>query len=380
MNFSLTEDQAAIKQAIRELADAEFAPRAAGYDESGEFPWDNFRILARYGYLGMTLPAEYGGAEADWVSYAICVEEISRACASTGVIFEVHNSLHADAVHHYGTEEQRRRFLPDLIAGKRLGAFALTEPEAGSDAGGAKMTAELRGDRYILNGRKCFITNGAVADSYIVIALTDRERKTKGMTAFVVERDMPGVSFGEPENKLGIRASSTTDVVLEDCEVPVGNRLGAEGEGFKIAMNTLDGGRVGIGCQAVGIAQAALDLAVKYARERHQFGRPISSFQAIQWMLADMKTEIDAARLLVYRGAYLRGLNQRASSEIAMGKLFASATAMKVTSQAIQIHGGYGYTRDYGVERLLRDAKITEIYEGTSEVMRMVISSALLRD
>lgn len=379
MNFDLNDVQLTIRDAIRDLAEKEFEPRAKAYDESGEFPHDNIQALARYGYLGMTLPEEIGAAGADWVSYAICVEEVSRACAATGVIFEVLNSLFMDAIWKFGTDEQKQRILPDCISGERLGAFALTEPQAGSDAAAIETTAEKEGDRYVLNGRKCFITNAGVADCYIVFASSDREQGARGLTAFVVDKDMPGVSFGEPEDKLGIRASQTADVVLEDCEVPEENRLGGEGEGFKIAMATLDGGRIGIGCQAVGIAQRALDLSVAYSKEREQFGRPIAKLQAIQWMLADMKTEIDASRLLVNRAAYLHGKGERATSEIAMAKLFASRTAMDVTSKAIQIHGGYGYMKDYTVERLLRDAKITEIYEGTSEVMRMVISASLLK-
>ncbi|MCL6450504.1 MAG: acyl-CoA dehydrogenase family protein [Acetobacteraceae bacterium] len=379
MDFQLTEEQKAVRDAISKFAAEKVAPGALDRDRTGEFPWEVLRGLAEQGYLGMTLPPEYGGAGADWVSYAICVEEISRACASCGVIYEVHNSLHADAIYHHGTEEQRRRFLPDLISGKKLGAFALTEPGAGSDAGGLKSTAELKGDRYILNGRKCFITSGGKADEYIVFALTDKSKGTKGISAFVVDKSFPGISFGEPEDKLGIRASCTADVILEDCPVPVENRLGNEGDGLKIALSTLDGGRVGIACQAVGIAQAAFDAALAYSKERQQFGRPISEFQAIQWMLADMATDIEAARLLAYRAAYLRGTGQRASKEIAMAKLFASRAAVKHTANAIQIHGGYGYMRDYKVERLFRDAKITEIYEGTSEVMRMVIAGALLK-
>ncbi len=379
MNFDLNDVQLTIRDAIRDLAEKELEPRAKAYDESGEFPHDNIQALARYGYLGMTLPEEIGAAGADWVSYAICVEEVSRACAATGVIFEVLNSLFMDAIWKFGTDEQKQRILPDCISGERLGAFALTEPQAGSDAAAIETTAEKEGDRYVLNGRKCFITNAGVADCYIVFASSDREQGARGLTAFVVDKDMPGVSFGEPEDKLGIRASQTADVVLEDCEVPEENRLGGEGEGFKIAMATLDGGRIGIGCQAVGIAQRALDLSVAYSKEREQFGRPIARLQAIQWMLADMKTEIDASRLLVNRAAYLHGKGERATSEIAMAKLFASRTAMDVTSKAIQIHGGYGYMKDYIVERLLRDAKITEIYEGTSEVMRMVISASLLK-
>ena len=379
MEFVLNEEQAAIRDAVREFAQKEIAPRAAEYDKTSEFPWDNFRALARYGYLGMTLPKEYGGSGIDWVSYAICVEEVSRACASTGVIYEVHNALHSDPIHHFGTEEQKKKYLPDLCAGKKLGAFALTEPDAGSDAGSIKTTARLDGANYILNGRKCFITSAGVADLYVLFASTDRSKGPKGLSAFLVEKGLPGLSFGEPEDKLGIRCSRTSDIIMEEVPVPRSDLLGKEGDGLKVALVTLDGGRIGIGCQAVGIAQAALDACIAYSKERVQFGQPIASFQAIQWMLADMATEIDAARFLCYRAADLFGRGQRVSKEIAMAKLFASAMAVRNTSKAIQVHGGYGYMRDYKVERLYRDAKITEIYEGTSEVMRMVISAALLK-
>jgi len=380
VNFDLDEAQQATRDAIRDLAQREFAPRAAEYDRSHEFPAENMSLLAQYGYLGMTLPEEYGGAGFDWISYAICVEEVSRACAATGVIFEVHNSLHADAVYSFGNEEQRNRWLPDLCRGKRLGAFCLTEPGAGSDAGSLRLGAVLEGDHYVLNGTKTFITNAGIADNYLVMARTDKEAGNRGITAFIVEKETEGLSFGEPEDKLGILGSPTADVIFEDARVPVENRLGEEGQGFKVALATLDGGRIGIAAQAVGISQAALDLALAYSKEREQFGRPICRFQATQWKLADMATELDAARLLLYRAAFLRGKGVRASKEIAMAKLFASEMSARTTQKALQIHGGYGYVRDYTVERLMRDAKITELYEGTSEVMRIVISSALLNE
>ncbi len=379
MLFAPSEEHEALRHRIRELAEKHFAPRAAAYDESGEFPAENIRLLAEGGYIGMNLPEEYGGAGLDMLSHTICVEEIARCCATTAVIFEVHNTLHSETVAHFGTPEQKKRFLPDLASGRKLGAFCLTEPGAGSDAGSVKSTARMEGDRYVLEGQKCFITNGGVADLYLVFALTDPSQGSRGLSCFIVEKGTPGLSFGKPESKMGIRASHTTDVFLDKVAVPAANRLGAEGEGFKIAMSALDAGRLGIGAQALGIAQAAYEKSVAYAKERVQFGKPIATLQAIQWMIADMAVDIEAARLLLYRAAELYGQPGRHSAEIAMAKLKCAETAMRHTVKAVQIYGGYGYMREYGVERLMRDAKITEIYEGTSEIMRLIIAGAALR-
>ena len=379
MPFRPSEEHESLRHRIRELSEKHFKPRAAHHDETGEFPAANVRILAEGGFIGMNLPEEYGGAGLDMLSHAICVEEIARCCATTAVIFEVHNTLHSETIIKFGTEEQKRRYVPALAGGEKLGAFCLTEPEAGSDAGGLKSVARLEGDHYVIDGQKCFITNGEVADLYLIMALTDPAKGTRGITCFIVEKGTPGLSFGKPEDKMGIRGSSTTDVFMDQVKVPVANRLGAEGEGFKIAMAALDAGRIGIGAQALGIAQAAYEASVTYAKERVQFGKPIAELQAIQWMIADMATDIAAARLLLYRAAELYDQPGRHTAEIAMAKLKCAEVAMHHTVKAVQIHGGNGYMREYGVERLMRDAKITEIYEGTSEVMRLIIAGAALR-
>lgn len=368
-----------IRQMVREFAEKEVAPGASERDSTGEFPWEIVKKMARYNMLGIPFPEEYGGAGADTLSYIITVEELARVCAATAVIVSAHTSLCAHPIYQFGTEEQKQRFLVPLAQGNRLGAFALTEPNAGTDAASIRTTATRQGDSYILNGNKIFITNGGVADIYIVLAKTDPSKGARGITAFIVEKGTPGFSFGKKEDKLGIRASSTTELIFQNCRIPVENRLGEEGEGFKIAMQTLDGGRIGIAAQAVGIAQACLDACLRYAKEREQFGKPIGSFQAIQWMLADMATQVEAARLLTYRAAWLKDNKQPFSKEAAMAKLYASEVAMQQAIKAVQIHGGYGYMKDYPVERFFRDAKITEIYEGTSEVQRMVIASHLLR-
>jgi butyryl-CoA dehydrogenase len=379
VNFQLTEEQEAIRAAVHELAQREFAPKAATYDRTGEFPWDNVRALAQNGYFGMQLPPEVGGAGCDYLSYAIALEEVARACATTAVIFDVQNSLHIDAIWNAGNEEQKRTFLPPLCRGEVLGAYCLTEPHAGSDAASIRTRAHRVEGGYRLNGRKVFVTNGGVADRYIVYAVTDPDKGPRGISAFIVDKTMPGVSFGQPLEKLGIRASATCDVVLEDVFVPTERRLGEEGEGYRIALQTLHGGRIGIASQALGILQAAIDCAAAYALEREQFGRPIAEFEAIQWMLAEMEMNAQAARLLVYRAAWLHGQGIRATAEISQAKLFASTAAMKGTVMAVQILGGYGYTAEYPVERYMRDAKITEIYEGTSEVQKMVIARELLK-
>ncbi|RJQ06314.1 MAG: acyl-CoA dehydrogenase [Bacillota bacterium] len=381
MLFAPSEEHEAVRRRIRELAEKEFRPRAAAYDESGEFPHENLKLLVEGGFIGMNLPEDYGGAGLDTLSHTICVEEIARCCAATAVAFEVHNTLHSETIAHFGTEEQKRIYLTALAAGERIGAFCLTEPGAGSDAGAVKTTAKLSpdGGTYVIEGQKCFITNGGVADLYLVFAMTDPSKGSKGLTCFIVEKGMPGLSFGKPENKMGIRASHTTDVFLDQVPVPAANRLGNEGDGFKIAMSALDAGRIGIAAQAIGIAQAAYEASVIYAKERVQFGKPIAELQAIQWMIADMATDIAAARLLLYRAAELYEQPGRHTAEIAMAKLKCAEVAMRHTVKAVQIHGGYGYMREYGVERLMRDAKITEIYEGTSEIMRVIIAASALR-
>ena len=379
MDFELTDEQQLIREAVREFAETEVTPIAAELDRDHRFPYELLPKLAEMNLMGMPYPDKEGGAGADYVSYVISIEELSRACASTGVIVSAHTSLATWPIFKFGTQAQKDQYLNDMASGRRLGAFALTEPAAGTDAGAGTATATMYADGYALNGSKMFITNAPYADVYVAFAKTDPERGTRGMSAFIVEKDTPGFSVGEAEHKLGIRGSSTPPVYFSDCRVPRDALLGGEGDGFKIAMATLDGGRIGIAAQALGIAQAALDASVAYAKERVQFGKPIATLQAIQWMIADMATEIDAARLLVYRAASCVDNGRPYSTEGAMAKLFASETATRVAGKAIQIHGGYGYTESYPVERNYRDAKITEIYEGTSEVQRMVIARSALR-
>jgi len=379
MDFELTDEQQLIRDAVREFAEAEVTPIAAELDRDHRFPYELLPKLAEMNLMGMPYPEKEGGAGADYVSYVIAVEELSRACASTGIILSAHTSLATWPIFKFGTEAQKERYLHDMASGRRLGAFALTEPAAGTDAAAGTATATQHADGYALNGSKMFITNAPYAEVYIAFAKTDPERGARGMSAFIVEKDTPGFSVGEAEHKLGIRGSSTPPVYFSDCRVPKEALLGGEGDGFKIAMQTLDGGRIGVSAQALGIAQAALDASVAYAKERVQFGKPIATLQAIQWMIADMATEIDAARLLVYRAASCVDNGRPYSTEGAMAKLFASETATRVAGKAIQIHGGYGYTESYPVERNYRDAKITELYEGTSEVQRMVIARSTLR-
>jgi butyryl-CoA dehydrogenase len=379
MDFDLTDEQQLIRDAVREFADTEVAPIAAELDRDHRFPHELLPKMAELNLMGMPYPEKVGGAGADYVSYIIAIEEISRACASTGIILSAHTSLATWPVYKFGSEAQKDRYLPDMASGRRLGAFALTEPGAGTDAAAGTTTATLHTDGYALNGSKIFITNAPYAEVYIVFAKTDPQRGARGMSAFIVEKDTPGLSVGEAEHKLGIRGSSTPPLYFADCRIPKDALLGEEGEGFKIAMQTLDGGRIGVAAQALGIAQAALDAAVAYAKERIQFGKPLAALQAIQWMIADMATQVDAARLLVYRAARCIDHGRPYSTEGAMAKLFASETATRVADRAIQIHGGYGYTESYPVERNYRDAKITELYEGTSEVQRMVISRSYLR-
>jgi alkylation response protein AidB-like acyl-CoA dehydrogenase len=381
MIFELNEEQKLIRDTVREFAEKEIKPGAAARDESETF--DRALMHDKVGELGLAgivFPEEYGGAGADYISYAIAVEELSRVCASTGVTLSAHLSLGANPIYLFGTEEQKQQFLRPLAEGTKLGAFALTETGAGSDAGGTKTTATRDGDSWILNGTKIFCTNGGEAEINIVFARTDKTaEKHHGISAFIVEKDCPGFSFGKKEAKMGIRSSPTRELVFDNCRIPLANLLGDEGSGFKIAMKTLDGGRIGIASQALGIAQGAYEAALNYARERKQFDQAIATFQAVQFKLADMATEIEAARLLVYQAAYRASAGLPYGQHSAMAKMYASDVAMKVTTEAVQIHGGYGFTRDFPVERMMRDAKITQIYEGTNEVQRIVIGAAITR-
>jgi butyryl-CoA dehydrogenase len=379
MKLELNDQQKMIQKMVREFAAKEIAPVAADLDKNEEYPTKILEKMAKLGLLGIIIPAEYGGAGLDTISYTIVIEEISRKCASTGVVTSVHNSLTAWPIMKYGTDEQKKKYLPILARGEKIGAFAGTEPNAGSDLGAMKTTAVLKGNKYIINGDKTFITSGPEAGIIIVFAVTDKNAGPKGLSAFIVENDMKGFKVGSIFEKLGINASKTSELIFENMQVPKENLLGKEGDGFKIALSSLDGGRIGIASQAVGIAQAALDESVEYSKQRQQFGKPICENQAIQWMLADMATRIEASRFLVYNAAYKKDLGERISKEAAMAKLFASETAVDIVIKAVQIHGGYGYTKEYTVERLFRDAKVTEIYEGTSEVQRMVIAGSLLR-
>ncbi len=379
MDFLLNEEERMMQEMARNFAEKEVKPLAAKLDESGEFPVDLIKKMGDLGLMGVNIPEEYGGAALSYVCYAIAVEEIARYCGSTSVIMSVNNSLVCAPLEKFGTDEQKRQFLTPLASGKKLGCFGLTEPNAGSDAGGIQTSAVKDGDCYILNGSKIFITNATHADTALIFASTDKSQKHKGISCFIVEKGTLGFSVGKVEHKLGINASGTAELVLQDVKIPASNLLGKEGEGFKIAMYTLDCGRIGIASQAVGIARGAYEEAVKFAKERVQFGKPIAEFQAIQWMLADMATEIDAARLLTRRAAFLKDAGQPFSKESAMSKVYSSEVAMRATTKAIQIHGGYGYSKEYPVERFFRDAKITEIYEGTSEIQRLVIASNILR-
>ena len=372
--FNLSEEHVQLQQTFREFAENEVKPLAKELDETERFPTETVQKMAEMGMMGLPIPEELGGSGVDQLGYVLAVEELSKVCATTGIILSAHTSLCCWPIMTFGTEEQKEKYLKPLASGQKLGAFALTEPSAGTDASMQKSTAVLDGDHYILNGNKVFITNAGAADVFIVFAMTDKEQGTRGITAFILERDMPGFTMGKPENKMGLRASSTCELVFDNVRVPVENRLGAEGKGFKIAMATLDGGRIGVGAQAVGIAQGAIDEAVKFTKERIQFGRRISQFQNTQFTLADMQTRTDAARMLVWRAAAAEQEGQPYTHLAAMAKLFASETVSYVANRAVQLCGGYGYTKDYPVERMMRDAKVTEIYEGTSEVQRMVIS------
>lgn len=374
MDFRMDKEHLLLQEMYQAFAENEVKPMAEETDATEDVPMDNVRKMARYGFFGIPFPKEYGGQGADYLAYAMAVEELSKKCATTGVIVSAHTSLCCAPIFEHGTEEQKKKYLPELLSGEKLGAFGLTEPGAGTDASGQQTIAVLDGDEYILNGTKIFITNGGIAETFIVIAMTDKSKGTKGISAFIVEKGTPGFSIGKVEDKMGIRGSSTTELVFENCRIPKENLLGREGKGFAIAMKTLDGGRIGIASQALGIAQGALDETVEYVKERKQFGKRLSQFQNTQFELASMQTNTDAARLLVYRAADSKQHKLPYSHEAAMAKLFASETSSDVTRRCLQLFGGYGYTRDYPIERMMRDAKITEIYEGTSEVMRMVVS------
>ena len=379
MDVELNDEQRQVRDLCRQFAEAELRPHARRWDAEHHFPAEAVKKLGEMGLMGVAVPPEWGGAGMDTVAYAVAMEEISRGCAGTGVIMSVSNSLYCDPVLKFGTDDQKREFLTPFARGERLGCFALTEPMSGSDAAEMQTRAVRRGDGYVLNGAKNFITNGPQADVVLVFAMTDPARAHRGITAFLVPADVGGFTRGKPDDKVGIRASGSCSIFLEDCAIPERLRLGQEGEGFKIAMSTLDGGRIGIGAQAVGIARAGYEEAREYAKERKAFGQVIAGFQAIQFMLADMATELDAARLLVWRAATLKDRGVRFSAEAAMAKLYASEMAERVTSKGLQIHGGYGYTKDFDAERHWRDSRITEIYEGTSEIQRIVISASLLK-
>lgn len=379
MQFKLTEEHEMIRKMVRDFAKNEVAPTAAERDEEERFDMDIFKKMAELGLTGIPWPEEYGGIGSDYLAYCIAIEELSKVCASTGVTLSAHTSLAGWPIYKFGSEEQKQKYLRPMAQGETIGAYGLTEPGSGSDSGAMRTTAVADGGDYILNGTKIFITNGGIADTYVVFALTDPASRQKGTSAFIVEKDFEGFSVGKKEKKLGIRSSPTTELIFENCRVPKENLLGKEGEGFKIAMMTLDGGRNGIAAQAVGIAQGALDAAVDYAKEREQFGKPIAAQQGIGFKLAEMATSVEAARLLTYQAAWLESEGLPYGKESAMSKLFAGDAAMKVTTEAVQVFGGYGYTKDYPVERFMRDAKITQIYEGTQEIQKLVISRMLTK-
>ena len=376
MNFQLTKEQEFVRKMVRDFAETEVEPLAADIDKEHRFPEETVAKMAELGMLGIPFPTKYGGAGGDEVSYAITVEELARVCASTAVIVSAHTSLCCWPIYAYGTEEQKMKYLPDLLQGKKLGAFGLTEPNAGTDAGGQQTRAVLDGDEWVLDGAKVFITNGGYASTFVVMAMTDKKKGTHGgISSFIVEKGDPGFSIGKTEDKMGIHASSTTELIFQNCRIPKDRLLGEVGDGFKVALSTLDGGRIGIASQALGIAQGAFDVTVDYMKARKQFGKRLSQMQALQFEMAELKTRIHAARLLVYRAAFLEDAHKPYGEAAAMAKLFAAETAMKVTTKCVQFHGGYGYTCDYPVERMMRDAKITEIYEGTSEVQKLVIAA-----
>lgn len=378
MDFGFSKEHEMARTLFRDFAQNEVKPLATEVDETEEFPRGTVEKMQKIGMMSIPIPKEYGGQGCDTLTYVMAVEELAKVCGTTAVIVSAHTSLGSDPIKKFGTSEQKEKFLRPLASGEKLGAFALTEPGAGTDAAGVQTKAVLDGDEYILNGSKIFITNGKEADTYIIFAMTDKTKGTKGISAFIVEKGTPGFTFGTKEKKMGIRGSSTYELIFNDCRIPKENLLGKEGKGFGIAMQTLDGGRIGIAAQALGLAEGALEDTIAYVKERKQFGRPISKFQNTQFQIADMATKVEAAKYLVYRAAIAKDTKERFSVEAAMAKLYAAEVAMEVTTKAVQLHGGYGYTREYDVERMMRDAKITEIYEGTSEVQRMVISGSLL--
>ena len=378
MDYKLSPEHLMARTLFSEFAENEIKPYAEEVDETEEFPRGTVEKLQKYGFMGIPILREFGGQGCDSLTYVMCVEEISKRCATTGVIVSAHTSLCCDPILKYGTPSQKEEYLKPLASGEKLGAFALTEPNAGTDAAGVATKAVLEGEEYVLNGSKIFITNGKEADIYIIFAMTDPSKGTKGISAFIVEKGTPGFTFGTKEKKMGIRGSSTYELIFRDCRIPRENMLGQEGKGFSIAMGTLDGGRIGIAAQALGIAEGAMEATIAYVKQRKQFGRTIAQFQNTQFTLADLAAKVEAAKLLVYKAAMAKDTQKRYSVEAAMAKLFAAETAMEVTTKCVQLHGGYGYTREYAVERMMRDAKITEIYEGTSEVQRMVISGSLL--
>jgi butyryl-CoA dehydrogenase len=384
MDFKLDKKHEMARQLFRDFAEKEVKPLAQEVDETEEFPRATVEKMQKLGFMGIAVPKEYGGQGCDALTYVMCVEELAKVCGTTAVIVSAHSSLCADPILQFGTEEQKQKYLVPLAKGEKLGAFALTEPGAGTDAQGAQTKAVLDGDEWVLNGSKCFITNGKEADIYVIIAVTDivtdaKGRKKKRFSAFIVEKGTPGFTFGTKEKKMGIRGSSTYELIFQDCRIPKENLLGVRGKGFNLAMHTLDGGRIGIAAQALGLGEGALDRTIEFVKERKQFGRSLSQFQNTQFQLADMATRMEAAKLLVYKAAEAKQTQKTYSVEAAKAKLFAAEAAMAVTTKAVQLHGGYGYTREYDVERMMRDAKITEIYEGTSEVQRMVISGNLLK-
>lgn len=378
MDFTLSKEHEMARTLFRDFALQQVKPLAREVDETEVFPGGTVEKMQKLGFLGIPISKEYGGQGCDTLTYILCIEELSKVCGTTGVIVSAHTSLCCDPIKNFGTPEQKEKYLRPLVTGKKLGAFGLTEPNAGTDASGQQTKAVLDGDEYILNGSKIFITNGKEADIYIIFAMTDKSKGTKGISTFIVEKGTPGFTFGTKEKKMGIRGSATYELIFTDCRIPKENLLGQEGKGFGYAMQTLDGGRIGIAAQALGLAAGALDTTIAYVKERKQFGKPLSKFQNTQFQIANMATKVEAARLLVYKAAIAKETQKKYSVEAAMAKLYASEVASEVTSMAVQLHGGYGYTREYDVERMMRDAKITEIYEGTSEVQRMVISGSLL--
>jgi alkylation response protein AidB-like acyl-CoA dehydrogenase len=380
MHLQFTEEQEMMRRMVRDFAREEIAPQVEKMEETDEFPLEIIRKMGEYGLMGIPIPEEYGGAGTDFTSYILTIHEISKVSATVGVILSVHTSVGTNPILYFGTEEQKKKYVPKLASGEYIGAFALTEPGAGSSAASIRTTAVKKGDKYILNGSKIFITNGGVADTYVTFAVTDPGAGSRGISAFIVDKNTPGFSVGKKEKKMGLHGSNTAELIFENAEVPAENLLGREGEGFKIAMANLDVGRIGIAAQGLGIAEAALEYSIKYAKERIQFGKPIAANQGISFKIADMATEVEAAKLLVYQAADLRSRGIKCGKEASMAKRFATDTAMKTAIEAVQVYGGYGYTREYPVERLFRDAKVTQIYEGTNEIQRLVISKYLFED